>query len=956
MLKYLILSLFIGTAFAQKLSLDQRRTKIISIVDEELAEVSRLAKQQSYKDPNVLLRMSELNLEKARLWREQENEKYLSIPPEKRRDMDKGDFFTKSTRYFKAANQTAYAVAKRFPKYKGLSEVYYILAYNNKELGNHNEAQKYFKLSSVKTSGDGKITAKSRLALADYYFNDHNYAGAVPLYESALGQIDEKWWTKDAFNLAWSYYRTRRYDKAINLMLEVHKKSKSSKYIDMSNMVERDIGIFYVDANRLDDAIEFYKRNGINYTEQFVKIANIIVSQGRFSQAESLLREAAKTETDRGRRIAIYLAQLDLFDKYNKIQEHLAVCKELVKLHQETPLSEDDFKRLTYHVNKKAAELQKATASDTYANVTKVRNQKSREAIAYFELAQKLNPAEKAEKIFFQAETAYAAAHFGSALKYYIKSFDAAYADKNNKLITQNLEGMLSSLGQPGLNRATAEKYYLPAYTRYLSVDSKSERAKSVFVKLFNVQFDKGQVDDAEGTMEKFASKFPSDYQTQEGMLAKIMEYYRKKKDYTKVKAFVADINKGKYKVSKKYADALRSLMTKIQIEGVQESLEKGDKALAMKGYHQIYNDPDSTPKARVNAAYNLSALYYELGDTNQSYQWGILATKDMEASDVSKFADSFLSISAGLFLRQQFAQSADLSYRVFVKLCKLNSNNKTVAFKNAVFISLANNELDKAIEIRDFARQCQLSPAVMSEVTLELMKDIAKAGRWDTYESDLKDLEKDPKNHPNLIRPLEELRKEFLKVGNTSEAKEIEQKQARYFEQARKSKAEVPVEALDLMAEKMMSRVRSLKTQVGEISLHFPENEFNNAVKAKLKILDQLTTEVNQIQKTGSGKGIVEGYRLAIEAYENFGEELRAFTPEGKSPEYIASFQKAMADVYNPILANARKQRSEVKKLIMDNKILSASNYAVLYGRLESFKRYVSSKNIVLMDRGGQR
>ena len=142
----------------------------------------------------------------------------------------------------------------------------------------------------------------------------------------------------------------------------------------------------------------------------------------------------------------------------------------------------------------------------------------------------------------------------------------------------------------------------------------------------------------------------------------------------------------------------------------------------------------------------------------------------------------------------------------------------------------------------------------------------------------------------------------------------------------------------------------------MGEIPLRFPENEFNNAVKAKLKILDQLTSEVNQIQKTGSGKGIVEGYRLVIEAYETFGEELRAFTPEGKSPEYLASFQKAMADVYNPILANARKQRSEVKKLIMDNKILSASNYAVLYGRLESFKRYVSSKNIVLMDRGGQR
>lgn len=956
MLKYLLLVLLINSAWAQKLTLDERRSKIISIVDEELAEVSRLAKQQNYQDPNILLRMSELNLEKARLWREEENEKFLSIPPEKRRDLEKDDFFKKSSKYFNDANTTAYAVVKKHPKYKGLNEVYYILAYNNKELGRHEEAQKFFKLASSKSGSDAKLNAKSRLALADYYFNDHKYKEAVPLYESAVSVLDEKWWTKDAFNLAWSYYRTRKYNKAINLMLEVHRKSGDKKYVDMSNMVERDIGIFYVDANRLNDAIAFYEKNGINYTEQFVKIANLIVSQGRFSQAESLLNEAAKTEKDRERKIQIYIAQLDLFDKYNKITQHLNVSKAMVKLNQDSPLSEDDLKRLSYHVNKKAAELQKATASETYANVPKVKAQKSREAIEYFELSQKLNPAEKAEKMFFQAETAYAAANFGKALGFYVQSFDAAFANNEKKLMTQNIEGMLSSLGQPGLNQATAEKYYKAVYTRYLSVDSKTERAKSIFVKLFNVQFDKGEIDDAEDTMENFAGKFPNDYETQEGMLAKIMEHHRKKKDYVKVKAYVADINSGKYKVSKKYAEALRSLMTKIQIEGVQQSLEKGDKSTALKGYHQIYNDAESTPKAKVNAAYNLSALYYEMGDTAQSYQWGLVAVKDMEASDVSKFSDSFLSISAGLFLRQQFSQSADLSYRVFAKLCKQSSNNKSVAFKNAVFISLANKELDKAIEIRNFGRQCQVPSAVMADVSLELMKDIAKAGRWETYENDLKELEAEPKNRAALIRPMEELRKEFLKVGNTEEARALEQKQHRYFQEARASKADIPVEGLDLMAEKLMVKVRALKTQAGEITLRFPENEFNNAVKAKLKILDQLTSEVNQIQKTGSGKGIVEGYRLVIEAYETFGEELRAFSPEGKSPEYIASFQKAMSDVYNPILGNARKQRSEVKKLIMDNKILSASNYAVLYGRMESFKRFVSSKNIVLMDRGGQR
>jgi hypothetical protein len=116
------------------------------------------------------------------------------------------------------------------------------------------------------------------------------------------------------------------------------------------------------------------------------------------------------------------------------------------------------------------------------------------------------------------------------------------------------------------------------------------------------------------------------------------------------------------------------------------------------------------------------------------------------------------------------------------------------------------------------------------------------------------------------------------------------------------------------------------------------------------------MTTQVNSIQKVGSGKGIVSAYKYVIEAYESFGESLKAFSPDGKSPEYVASFQKAMSEVYNPILANARKQRFEIKKLITDNKILSHSNISVLLPAQDNFKKYLTKKRTVLMERGGKR
>jgi hypothetical protein len=952
MLKLLFSFLIISQAFAQKMTLDDRRKKIVGIVDEELAEVSRLARQQDFKRPDTLLRVSELNLEKARLWREAENEKYLAIPPEERKTVSKSSYFKTSEKLFGDANDSALVVVKRFPSYKGLGEVYYILAYNNKELGNHPAAQKYFKLADQKAGGGSNVSLKSKLAQADYYYNDHKYKEAIPLYEASINKINERWWTKDSFNLAWSYYRVKNYDRAITLMKEIHMRSADPKYIDMRSTVERDIGVFFVDAGRMNDAIKFYEGLGLNYTEQFIKIANLIGTQGRFAQAQALLEQAAKTEKDRGRRIEILIAQLDLFDKYGKVAEHLKVSQELVAFHKTSPLSEDDLKRLKYHVDKKAAELQKATASSLYANVPQAKKQKSLDAIAYFDLSAQLSPGQKAEKTFFQGETAYAAGSYDKAVGLYLKAFDDAQASKDKKTQGQVVEAMLAALSKAN----SPEKLYVPVYTRYLAYDSKSERAQQIYLKLFNSQYDGKDIPAAEKTMADFAAHNPKDYKTQEGMLAKIMEHYREKKDYSKVKEYVSRINSGEFKVSTKYADALRTLMTKIQIEGVQQSLEKGHKDVALKGYHQIYNNADSTPKAKVNAAYNLSALYYELGDSTQSYRWGVIAVKDMDAEDVNKLGDSYLGIAGGLFLRQQFSASADLSYRVLAKLCKQNSSNKVIAYKNAVFISLANGDIDKATEIRDFGKSCSVSDQAVSEVTFELVKELGKAKRWEIYQKNLEELEVNSKNYPHLIRPYEDLRKELAGIGEAAEAKTIENKQQKFFNQARQQKLDIPVEALDLMSEKMIHSVIAKKNSVEKIQLAFPENEFNSAVKKKLSLLDQMTTEVGHIQKLGSGKGIVEASQYVIEAYEAFGNELKAFSPPGKSAEYVDSFQKAMAGVYAPILQNARKQRQEIKSLIYENKILTQSNYNVLYPSADSFKRFVPLKESVLMERGGKR
>ncbi|MFY7994432.1 MAG: tetratricopeptide repeat protein [Bacteriovoracaceae bacterium] len=950
--------LTIGSVSAQRLSLDERRAKIILIIDEELDEVSRLAKTQDYKNPDTLLRMSELNLEKARHYREAENEKFLAIDPEKRRTVSKADYFKTSAVLFERANEVALRIVAKYKNYSSIGDVYFILANNYKELGDHKKARNYFSLAAKKTPRNDKVSAKSNLALADYYFNESEFAKAVPLYESSLGRTDEAWWTKDAFNLAWSYYRTRKYDKAINLMLQVHEKSGNGKYVNMRSQVERDIGIFYVDSNRIPDAIKFYESLGQNYTEQFVKIANNIASQGRFSQAESLLRQAEKFEKDPNRRMDILISQIDLFDKYAKIDEHLKVSQELTERHLKQPLNGDQFKKLQYHVNKKAAELQKAVASNLYSNVPKIRSLKSSQSVAYFELAGKLAPDLMAEKIFFQGETAYATEKFGPSINYYIKSFDIAKSKNDKKIMGQAVEGMLAALGQDIFvkNTKAASGYYVPVYTRYLETDKKSARSKTIYTNLFNAYFAQNKVPEAEALLKDFAENHPRDLKTQEAMLAKIMDHYRTKKDDNKIKTYIAAINAGEFKVSPKYASTLKALQTKMQIEGVQQSLEKGDKSVALKGYHSIYNSSESTPKAKANAAYNLSALYFEMGESDASYRWGTVAIKEMDASDVVKFSDSILTIATSLFLKQRIDLAADLNHRYLIKTCKNNSSNKGLSFKNGIFLALAEKQIDKALEIYDLYDSCQISAAILSDVGFELVKDLLEARRFETAEKVISDLEKNHKNYPQLIKPLDELKKVYLELGDTGQVSELNRKINQYYQEAKTKRLDIPVEAVDLIAMGMIPRIAAQKNQIESIRLAFPEATYNSLVKQKLSLLDKLTVEVTGIQQTGSGRGIVAAYRLAIDAYENFGNELMNFKPEGKGDEYVASFRKAMSTVYNPILMNAKKQRAEVKKLIETNQILSSDNSAVMWGTDPLQRQFISSRPVVIMDRGGKR
>ena len=143
--------------------------------------------------------------------------------------------FQESKKLFVNAQKTCFYILKRFPRFKNKGEVYYILAYNAREFQQPKRALQFFKKANQNSRKNSQTQIKSQLLLAEMYYNQKKYRKAANLYASALRNKEQKWWTKDAFNLAWCYFRIKKKSKAINLMKEVHRKSSSGKYVDVSD-------------------------------------------------------------------------------------------------------------------------------------------------------------------------------------------------------------------------------------------------------------------------------------------------------------------------------------------------------------------------------------------------------------------------------------------------------------------------------------------------------------------------------------------------------------------------------------------------------------------------------------------------------------------------------------------------------------------------------------------------
>lgn len=935
---------------------EQRRSELIKILDEELKEVTRLNKQTNAGRPDLMLRMAQVLLEKGRLLKDLENQKYLEVPPTERAKINMDEHFKESRRYFDQAQKTVLVLFKKFNKFEEKADAYYILAYNAKELKQDEQSKKYFQKVLEESRGDTQVADKSKIALAEIYFNKGSYDKSLNYYESSLKTKRDKWWTKDAFNLAWCYYKVGKFDKAISTMNEAYDLSKSSKYIDMSRSIERDIALFYTEAGRPQEAVAFYKKNGKSVSEVMLKVGKYLKLQGKFSSAEKTLNEGLAHKQTEKEEIDINVELLSLYEKFGRDDRHLEACRVLSKYFDKGLLNAEQTESLRFNAQKMAALLQQQIVNKTYQHIPETQAKKASAANEYFMIEAKLDP-DKAQVSYFHAgETLFSMGKYDQAIPMYAEAIKLA--QKNNDKKIEGLAGtsLLVSLGK-NVSKETSTKYMIPAYEGYLAVNPKSDKANAVYQRLFSAQMEKKNIQEAERVLMNYKSAFPGENDTQEKMLAQVMDHYKTQGDKASLYSWAKKIEAGDFKVSPDYAQKVKSLVMSMRFENVEQANTKGDKKGALQGYLQIFKAPDSDNEAKKMAAYNIAVLNYESGDYNEMYVWADRASTLMTADDIVHFEKDFILFSTDLFQRRQFTISAALSEKNFEKICHTKSLNKKVFFKNANVIYLAEKQFDKSKTLLNSGVKCGIPSDIILAGQLDHLNELASSNKWGSYSEVIKALEESKALWPTLIYPSSLLANELESMGRVDDAKKVRTKMMNYYEVSKKQKSDIPLEALDAIVYIRLASVEEKLKNFNSIKLQFPETEYNKILKSKFAKLDQLTTESIAIAEMGSGVGIVRAYRLVVTAHENLHDEIVAFTPPGKSEEYVKSFKASMMKIAAPIANQAADFRQTAITKIEKENILSADNSWFLIKNDFSFTpEYYSERGASLMDIEGDK
>lgn len=147
-----------------------------------------------------------------------------------------------------------------------LDHIYYFLGFNYGELGEKSESIKYYD-ALVQHFPNSPFAQEAYRELGEFNFLGGQFRKAISFFEAGIRSVSRSQLEippslpRIRHRLAWSYYRVRDFDRAIQEMkLAIEESQKSGeKFLSLREEALRDMAIFMTETGKVDEAIRYFQ-------------------------------------------------------------------------------------------------------------------------------------------------------------------------------------------------------------------------------------------------------------------------------------------------------------------------------------------------------------------------------------------------------------------------------------------------------------------------------------------------------------------------------------------------------------------------------------------------------------------------------------------------------------------------------------------------------------------------
>ncbi len=228
-------------------------------------------------------------------------------------------------------------ILRDYPAYNRKDEVLFALGYNLYELNKKGDAVKRYE-ELVKNYPESRFLSDTYVQLANHWFDNNQLAKAKENYEKALKTNNPEVYGYALYKLAWCDFNAGDHvaglDKFHKVVEFSEKQGKGGAIL--KNEALRDMVLTYVQLNRADDAVDYFKRKAPkNRQSRLISaLANQLADAGHHENAIKVFRGLINDEPNRAEAPDFQQSIIKSYEKLRQRDQVRAEVKKLAELYR----------------------------------------------------------------------------------------------------------------------------------------------------------------------------------------------------------------------------------------------------------------------------------------------------------------------------------------------------------------------------------------------------------------------------------------------------------------------------------------------------------------------------------------------------------------------------------------------------------------------------------------------